>query len=133
MAQPIAGRGATIAVETNAIADVQEITPFSKTMSTTDTTLISSTAERRAPEIDSWGPATVRAFWLKGDTAQAACQAARDDDATVTVLITKADGSTQTAECWVTRFERGPSNRRNRLEVTIELTPEEDVTESAGA
>ena len=132
MPQPTAGRGSTIAIEGTALGEVRSIGLFTRTMSTTDTTLIGSTAERRAAELDSWNPITVEAWWLKTDAAQGTLQAARDNGATVTVLITNGDGSTQTAECWVTRFDRGQADRRNRLPLTIELTPEEDVTESDG-
>lgn len=131
-----AGKGTTVSVDIASTATpvgaglVQSIDPFKYNMATDDVTAIDSTVEERASSLGSWQPAQIVAFWDKSDAALGAMQSAREADAAKEYVITCADGSTQTADCLVTKFERQQAQRRGRLMVNIELTPVGDVTEA---
>ena len=128
-----AGKGTTVSVEATAIGAelVVDVQPFQKTVNKDDITAIDSTVEKRAGSLPSWGEARVTGWWDKSDTAIGTLQAAGEADEP-TILITFADGSTQTADC-IVDFQRQTASRRGRLQWIAVLTPVGDVTESDGA
>lgn len=128
-----AGKGTTVSVEGTAIGAklIVDVTPFQKTVNKDEVTAIDSAVEERAGSLPSWGDATVTGYWDKSDAATGTLQAAGEDD-TPTILITFADGSTQTADC-IVDFKRQQASRRGRLQWNATLSPVGDVTEADGA
>jgi hypothetical protein len=128
-----AGKGTTVSVSATVIGAnlVKDVHPFQKTINTDDITAIDSAAEARAGSLPSWSAARVTAFWDKSDTSLGVLQAA-GETTELAIILTFPDLSTQTATCIVTQFQRGGASRRGRLEVNIELTPVDAVTEATG-
>ena len=101
--------------------------PFKRTINTDDITAIDSAAEERGGSLPSWGPARVRFYWDISDAVQDALKAAGETTETA-VIITRPDGSTQTATCIVTDLDCEEHTRRGRVVGTAELTPIGAVT-----
>lgn len=129
-----AGKGSTVSVSATEIGAglVVDIQPFQRTINTDDITAIDSAVEARAGSLPSWSAARVTSFWDKGDTALGTLQSA-GETTELAIVLEFTDGSTQTATCIVTQFQRQTAARRGRLQVVAELTPVGDVTEADGA
>lgn len=127
------GKGTTVSISATAIGAnlVIEVTPFARTINTDDITAIDSTAEERGGSLPSFGPASVRMYWDKSDTAQDTLKTA-GETTELAVVITYPDGATETATCIVTSLTRSAASRRGRLEITAELTPVGAVTFADG-
>lgn len=98
-----------------------------KSIGTDDETTIAAAAELRGGTIPSFGAARFTAFWLKSN-AEFQALAAADDEDLFAIVITYADGHTETFSAICTLFDKNDANRQNRLELTVELTPAGDVT-----
>ena len=129
------GKGTTVTITGGGVASataiganlVVDVTPFPLTINTDDITAIDSAAEERAGSLPSWGPARVTCWWDKTDAVIAELIGAGETD-TYTVLITRADTSTQSATCVVTSVAPQQASRRGRLQVQFEFTPTGAVT-----
>ena len=129
------GKGTTLSVGGTPVGAglLISVTPFPWSKEFDDITAIDSSVEERNGSLPSNGAARARMFWDKGDAAQDALKAAMTESATVAIVITRPDASTETATCEVARFEHEEHSRRGRVVVVCDLMPQGAVTRADGA
>jgi hypothetical protein len=129
------GKGTTLSVGGATIGAglLISVGPFPWSKEFDDVTAIDSSVEERNGSLPSNGACRVRMYWDKSDTAQDSLKTAMTESATVAIIITRPDASTETATCEVARFEPEEHSRRGRVVVVCDLMPQGAVTRADGA